>query len=82
MRRVKIILAVVAAVATMMVIAAPAMAQGWWDPIDVSRITDVDPLRSGGWEVEGQGTFWGAPAEFEWVCDWWRSCWLADVNFL
>ena len=84
MRRIKIILAVVAAVATMMVMAAPAMAQGfWWDPIDVNRITDVDPSRSGsGFEVEGEGTFWGAPAEFEWVCDWWGSCWLADVNLL
>jgi hypothetical protein len=84
MRRIKVMLAVVAAVATMMVMAAPAMAQGfWWDPIDVSRITDVDPLRGGGWEVEGEGTFWGVPVEFEWVCDEWGfNCELRDINRL
>jgi hypothetical protein len=83
MRRIKVMLAVVAAVTTMMVMAAPAMAQGfWWDPIDVSRITDIDPLRGGGgWEVEGEGTYWGVPVEFEWVCD--ESgfdCSLRDIN--
>ena len=91
MRRIKVMLAVVAAVATMMVMAAPAMAQGFWgdpwanrwaNPIDVNRITDVDPGRNG-LELEGEGTFWGVPAQFEWVCDFWGfNCVLTDVDRL
>ena len=87
MRRIKVMLAVVAAVATMMVMAAPAMAQGFWgdpwaNPIDVNRITDVDPGRNG-LELEGEGTFWGVPVEFEWVCDEWGfNCELRDINRL
>ncbi len=44
MRRIKVILAVVAAVATLMVMAAPAMAQTWWGALPGGSV-DVEDCR-------------------------------------
>ena len=45
MRRIKVILAVVAAVATLMVMAAPAMAQSWWGGTPWRGSVDIEDCR-------------------------------------
>ncbi len=85
MRRIRLFLTVAVIMAMLSALtAAPALAShddDWWGWIDVDEVTDVD-FDDGVWEFEGVGEIWGQPAEFEWVCDWWGSCWLVDVDFL
>ena len=65
----------------------PAMADddsSWWgpwdnNPVDINNVTDAD-FNDGAWDIEATGEFFGTPADFELVCDWWGFCQLEDVD--
>jgi hypothetical protein len=54
---------------------------GPWDnnPVDINNVTDAD-FDDGAWDIEATGEFFGTPADFELVCDWWGFCQLEDVD--
>ena len=87
MRRIILMATVAALVAAMLAFgAAPAMADddsSWWDnwgnPVDINNVTDAD-FNDGAWDIEATGEFFGTPADFELVCDWWGFCQLEDVD--
>ena len=47
-----------------------------WDDLDITETEWED----GSLEFEGETTFWGEPAEVEFVCSDWWSCDLTEVD--